>query len=166
MADVAKDENAVVEEKKKFVIDVSGIAPELLKQELSGTLTVKGRTLQDSADANERTWKREGYVAHLTLEGATVGDLITFAFSTSAWVRYQSRARKQTAKEIDKFLATPLSLGELTTQAERQAVDPTTAGLRAFDKMTPEEQLAFIQELQKKANAAKAEQAGAGAKRK
>lgn len=147
--------------KAKFVIDVSGIDPELLKQELKGVIKVSGRTLKDAEAAEKQTWERKGYVAHLTLEGATLGDLITCAFSTSAWVRYQSRARKCTKAEIDGFLSNPLSLGELMTKSERAQIDPTTAGLRAFGKMTPEEQVAFIKELQKKANEAKGKQAQA-----
>ncbi len=145
-------------EATQFKVDFSGVPKELLEQPLSGTIVVNGRTLKDAAE--NPTWKRENYKGHLTLEGATIGDVLLCAFSTSAWVRYQSRMRTKTKGEIDKALADPMSLADLLTRAERQAIDPVVAGMRAFGKMTPDEQLKYIANLQAQVNVAKAEQAG------
>jgi hypothetical protein len=89
---------------------------------LSGVVKVSMLNLQDSDESP--SWKREAPTATFSLEDATLANLITAAFSTPLLVRWQAKARKCTAQEIDAFIATPAKVVDLLTTAERK---PLTA---------------------------------------
>lgn len=90
---------------------------------------------------------------------AMFGDAAILSNAISNWtVTLQAAVRRaiKAGKKADEIAAS-LAGAKMGVAIERSSVDPKTAVLAQFAAMTPEEQAAYIKQLQEKAKAAKAQ---------
>mgnify|MGYP001413784643 CR=1 FL=1 len=118
------------------------------------------KALSDGGSKNQATFEIKGYKQNFTINGITLGQLLTGFALSEARIKHASKVRRMTAAEAKASNGKSTELAELILRAARAEIDPIQAGFKAYGKMTPEQQSQFMIDLQKMASDAIAKQAG------